>query len=88
MREHKVIAVEKRTKTSVLAHHVISTEINIQFGETKIPFATESLKQRSIREALEIEVRPNKSNKQDDSAELHTAWKHVLDSLTHGQIAT
>lgn len=55
IREHQ-LAVVKGVKSTALAQHAALVGHNINLVDIKILAATESLKHRIIREAIEIEV--------------------------------
>lgn len=71
-------SVRKNEKTSSLAQHVSATSHNIDFQNTKVLANIEHLKSRIIREAIEIEKRPDNMNSRDDTQRLPAAWKPAL----------
>nr|XP_023023038.1 uncharacterized protein LOC111511257 [Leptinotarsa decemlineata] len=67
--EHK-LAVEGKVTTSSLFQYVLQTGHNINFDNTAILASNENFYSRTIREAIEIEKRPNNIKKRDDAQRL------------------
>nr|XP_023024234.1 uncharacterized protein LOC111512359 [Leptinotarsa decemlineata] len=84
--KHK-LAVKGKITTSSLFQHVLQTGHNINFDNTKILASNENFHSRTIREAIEIEKRPNNMNKRDDAQRLPSTWRSVLSLCTSNQLA-
>ena len=79
-RDEHMNDVKRKVTTSSLAQHVINTGHNIDFENTKTLHRCENYSKRIIREAIEIEKRPNNLNSRDDSQRLPHTWKHMLEN--------
>lgn len=75
--EHK-LAVRNKTATSSLAQHVIETGHAIDFENTRTVMRSTHLRTRTVREAIEIDRRPNSMNKRDDAQRLPMIWRPLL----------
>lgn len=78
--EHQ-LAVRQSDPSSALAKHHLETGHKIGFEHTKTIATERNLKSRIIREALEIERRPDCLNKRDDGRRLPNTWKPLLSRL-------
>jgi hypothetical protein len=80
MQEHR-LNVKQFEKTSALAQHVVDELHVIDFKNAKSLATLNILYPRMVREAIEIEKRPQNMNNQKDSLKLPQAWKPVLGDL-------
>lgn len=77
-KQEHVHSVRNHQTTSSLFQHMKATGHSIDFDNTKMLANIEHYKSRTIREAIEIEKRPQNLNKRDDTQRLPPAWKPAL----------
>ncbi|KAK5644103.1 hypothetical protein RI129_007948 [Pyrocoelia pectoralis] len=75
--EHN-LAVKQFNTSSSLACHYMDTGHKIDTSNIKLLAAINTLNERIIREAIEIEKRPLSLNKRDDTSRISPIWKIVI----------
>lgn len=80
IQEHKNTL--KHKTSSSLTQHYLETGHRIDFDNARTIASIQPFKPRIIREAIEIDVRPNSMNRRDDSQRLPHTWKHALENIT------
>jgi hypothetical protein len=78
LEEHR-LAVKKGTEVSGLAQHAKKTGHSIDFEATKVLATGHKYDTRIIREAVEIEKRPQNLNIQNEGTRLPNTWKPLLE---------
>ena len=86
LKEHCADIKHERTKNSAVAEHSKKTNHYICIEKAKVLFLKEHYNKRWIGEALEIEKKPKKFNK-DDGLILNESWKPILNLLKKQQLA-
>uniref|UniRef100_A0A6P7FMX2 Uncharacterized protein LOC114329459 n=1 Tax=Diabrotica virgifera virgifera TaxID=50390 RepID=A0A6P7FMX2_DIAVI len=73
-------------KVSALGQHILHTGHKIDFDHSRTIAPIRFYKQRIIREAIEIEKRPNCLNKRDDGIRLPSTWRPLLKKTSSAPI--